>query len=453
MYKKIYLLGLVAFCCMLVMAVIFYNERIICVDSAAYLFTILREGDFTIQHSRFIAVLTEIFPLVASKMSLPLRDVMIIYSVGFVIYQLTIYLICGFVLKDYRMGVVLLLFHILFATYSFYWGVSELLQGVPVMLLLFTCINAANHKRAITILLLFLFIPVIVFSHPLLLFPFGFALIFFLLDKQLSRREVIIVAGVFIATFIVKACFFREGYDTHSMSGLKHFLTLFPDYIFIYSNKVFLQHIVTKYYWIPICSTAILWVYFSRKQWHKILLFAVAMAGYLLLVNVSYPDSRTPSFYIENLYMPMGIFIGLPFVFDVLPVLEKRKLALLVAVLIIVAGLIRINAAHTGFKMRIDWERDFLNANKGRKIMMSSKYAPMDTLQMAWATPYEFWLLSTKDHDTTASIIINDAIEEVAWAKGEKKSFVTMWGICSYSSLNTRYFKMRDTTSEYTVIK
>ena len=72
---------------------------------------------------------------------------------------------------------------------------------------------------------------------------------------------------------------------------------------------------------------------------------------------------------------------------------------------------------------------------------------------MAWGTPYEFWLLSTTEQGTTASIIIDDKPELRPWAALLRKSLVVNWGIFPYSELNPKYFHFTDTTTGYEIIK
>ena len=78
MEKRLYFFGLIGFVGLLCLATVFYQERIIFSDAAFYLFNIVKDGQFAIFHSRFIAVLTEIFPLTAVKLGIPLQQIMLV---------------------------------------------------------------------------------------------------------------------------------------------------------------------------------------------------------------------------------------------------------------------------------------------------------------------------------------------------------------------------------------
>ena len=206
------------------------------------------------------------------------------------------------------------------------------------------------------------------------------------------------------------------------MSGMKNFLTCFPDYFTLYSNKQFLLHCVTIYYWAPVLLFSIVWLYYRHKQWNRLGLLLLSFFGYLFLVNVSYPTSATPVFYIENLHLPIGFFLALPLVYDVLPRLNDEKVVLSVFLLLALTAAARFYQTHFVYTARLDWERRFLKAHGNKKLIYPDAGVPMDTLMMVWGTPYEFWLLSTIEQGRSASIIIDPKPEVRLWANQHNRS-------------------------------
>jgi len=75
----------------------------------------------------------------------------------------------------------------------------------------------------------------------------------------------------------------------------------------------------------------------------------------------------------------------------------------------------------------------------------------MDLLKMTWATPYEFWLISTIETGTTSSIITQEKADELTWTKKKKfsKKIVLRWASFDYQDLNSQYFVLRDTVDIY----
>lgn len=457
MYRKLYFIGIVAYLYMLALSVLFYKERAIFLDCSYMIFQLVRTGAFCIEVYRFGDAFAQILPLLGYKLGQPLSVITLGYSVGLLLSPITCYIICGSVLKQYRFALVILLVSLLFATHTFYWTQSQVPQGIAPFMLIFALIWGKPlhdirplHKMVIAISLF-----VLAFFHPLMAVILAYSTIFFLLrnDGFLNRRVLSLMAGFFISMLILKAVFFRTPYERHSLSGLKNVVRLFPDYFTMYSNTAFLRHCVTAYYWIPISFCAIVAYYISTRSYKKLAFSSGAVLGYLLLVNIMYPTTDTPQFYIENLYAPIGLFLALPIVFDLLPVLELKKTGVAIVSLIVLTGCIRIYAAHAEYTSRLNWERSFLAANADKKIIADAKKVNAGILQMLWGTPYEFWQLSTIETGRSASIIIDDDPPHRDWAKGKTRELVVNWNIFSYKDLNPKYFIFLDTTSGYIIEK
>ncbi|MGZ6519695.1 MAG: hypothetical protein ACXVED_19075, partial [Bacteroidia bacterium] len=408
------------------------------------------------QHMRFGMVLIQMLPLAALKLGLSLDNMIKVYSIGFILYYFTCFVFCTLVFKSYRTGLILLLFNILFASHSFYWMISELPQGIALMLVYFAYVDSRKDKKPdlLFILISTVFLIPIAFFHPLIPFAFLFTIIFLGLQKTDGppRNVLMLATTLFVIILLAKHIFFKIPHDSESSQALKNIIDVFPNYLKPYSNSRFLFNCLTKYYWIPILLVLISRQYMIDKQTRKLALFLLFSLGYLFMVNISYPDNYTTDFYIENLYLPLGIFIALPFIYDVLPTLEKKKLAWSVVALICITGCIRIYSTHTIYTVRLDWERKFMKQHPDQKVIINSKYTPKDTLLLTWGAPFEFWLLSTTEQNKTASVIIADDISMEIWKSGRSNEFATTWEMFPYKLLDKRYFKFTDSTSAYTII-
>ena len=457
MYKRSYLSGIVAYVVLLVFALWFYKERIIFLDTAFSLFHIIQNNSFTIPVYRFGNVFNQWLPVLAIKTHMPLDSAVLSYSFGYMLYYFMCYLISGSVLKQYKLALVILVLNLLFVTDTFYWVTSELAQSIALLIvaLAFARSKLPAAKGPLVWIVTAALLITVAFFHPLAVFVLLYAVIFFQLkdDVQLNKKTLNTICGVFMSVVIIKAGAFRNTYDHNSMSGMKNFITHFPDYFTLYSNRQFLHRCFTMYYWIPVLFAAVVVRYSRSKEWKKLWLFLLAFGGYLLLVNVSFPGQETKAFYIESLYMPLSVFLALPFIFDVLPVLEKRKLALPVLLLIMATGLLRIYNTGSRYTARLNYERAYLQKYDGIKVLAKASPADNDTLQMLWGTPYEFWLLSTIEQHKTASIVIDADPLYRMWATRLNKSLLVNWGTYPYTDLSTRYFHFTDTTTTYTLIK
>lgn len=456
MYKRLYHIGFAAYAVLLVFSVLLYKERMIISDTAFALFNFTKDHSFSIQVYRFGDVFNQLLPVLAVNMGSSLDAITVIYSISFVVYYLSLYIICGSLLKQYELAICLLLTNILFVSDTFYWTISQLPQSVALVITAAAFVSSDKFygesvwRRAMLALL----IVTIVFFHPLAIFAAFYVLAFFFFDrKQLSKKVLFAFLGSYVLLVIIKALFFHTAYERHSLSGLKNFLLLFPNYLDLHSNRQLLSDLLTKYYWMATLFAATVIYYWKQRKRQMLFIFVVAFIGYLLLINVSYPSAETPGYYVESLYLPLSLFLALPFVFDLMPALAQRKIALPIFLLIMATGCIRIYATHNTYLARLNWERAFLQKNGDKKIIADAKKANAGILQMLWGTPYEFWLLSTIETGKSASIIIDEDPKHREWAATTTKSLVVNYNVFLYSELPPRYFVFTDTTSGYIIDK
>ena len=453
MYRRVYFTGIVAYIIMLVLSQVFFKERTIFLDAAYNLFYIIKDGGFAITLFRFGDVFMQLPPVLARKACLPADTIFQIYSAGFVLFYFIAYLICGSILKRYDFALVILLLNILLVSDTFYWCLSQLPQAIAILVAILAFLQGrqANTIKPWQWCIAAAALATAVFLHPLVLFVILYCLAFFGLSSPpgADKKTLYILGISYCSIMLIKFLFFKTPYEHHSMSGLKNFVTQFPNYFTLFSDKRFAYNCLVKYYWIPVLFVAIAVFYVRIGAYKKLWLFACAFCAYLMLVNISYPSAATPEFYIENLYTPLVIFLALPFIFDLLPVLEPKKLVFPAFILILLSGCIRIYTSHTIYTARLNYERKILREYGDRKIMLTTKQADTDTLLMVWGTPYEFLLLSLSERGRPASIIVDNHPLERYWAANLHSSYVTNWNVFRYDDLPARYFNFADTTTGY----
>jgi hypothetical protein len=132
--------GLITFILLFILSLYFYLERTVFVDIAYHTFYIIKDQTFAIQNYRFGATITQIFPLLATKLNLPLNNILIIYSSCFIIVYAFIYSIIVYPLKNLQLGWVLIGYLTLMMSDTFYWIQSEYQQGCALCLLFFPTI-------------------------------------------------------------------------------------------------------------------------------------------------------------------------------------------------------------------------------------------------------------------------------------------------------------------------
>jgi len=114
-------LGVAVFVILLALAAIFFLERMAALDMAFQSFHILRTGELQIQSGRFGAAGTQFFAWAAQACGLPLKGVLLSYSLGHVLYYFGIFLLITLGLQQWKWGLVLILLSTAMTTHAFYW--------------------------------------------------------------------------------------------------------------------------------------------------------------------------------------------------------------------------------------------------------------------------------------------------------------------------------------------
>jgi len=448
----ILIVGIITFIALIFLSIFYYKERILFADPGFQLSYMIKDGGFSIQVYRYVAILSKIFPFIAIKLSLPLNTIILLYSMSFGIYNFIFFLFIILYLKSQKWALILLLFNILMVSQSFYWPAIELNQGIAVMILYFAFLEF--HKETINIkvftwIITIFLIVTIVFSHPLTIIPFLFISIYlFLFYKKYTSIKLLAWSGIFtIATLILKSVFFRNWYDDKQMNNLNNFIDLFPNYFNIQSNKDFLQYLINDYYITGILFILLIVYLIKQSDFLKFGLIISFVFGYLFLVNISFPNGG-PNFFVESKYILLSLFVSIPIIFNIYPKIAIRPVFITIAVIIFIR-LIHIYNTHDLYTARLGWLRNTLDKTEGfqnKKLIISEDEVPMDTLLMSWGTSYEFLLLSTIENRNPRSIIVSDNPDKFDSLLNKANIFLEEYRVYNYKQFPERYFHFDDST-------
>ncbi|MCB0530579.1 MAG: hypothetical protein KDD14_00200 [Saprospiraceae bacterium] len=452
-FRQTTLLGTAVYMILLVLAAVFYLERMAVLDMAFQTFQILRTGSLQIQSGRFGAAGTQFFAWAAQAINLPLKAVLYSYSLGHVLYYFLIFLIITLGLRQWKWALVLVLLSTLMTTHTFYW-LSEMPQGLAFLILILAWLDFKGEIKALRwweypvciVALIAAF-----YFHPMVLYAMLFCAMFFFFEKQRSKgnRTLFLCAAlIFLITALVKYKVLKlDWYDAMSLERAKAYGALWPHWFAIKSNRDFLQWCLFDYYLVPILTAVNTGFYIWKKQWLKAVLATFAPIGFVLLVNVPFHQGDN-QFYLENLYLPLAIFTAVPLIFDVLPSTLPEKRIWLAIAGISALGLLRITLAHRNWSARVNWEQGILEKTASlpnRKLILTEEQAPMDTLILSWGSAYEFLLLSALEHPDSARCLI---IDEAAWRfdslRNEPDLFLGEFKNYPFEALPKRYFNCQD---------
>lgn len=455
--KSVLILGVLTYIALGLLAAIFFEERTIFLDMSFHLFYILKDGDFAIQNFRFGAVGTQLFPLVGQSIGLSLINIMKLYSLGFVIYYFACFIACIYFDRSGKYALISLLSSVLLVGDTFYWIQSELPQAIALMWVFFAYseaeVDSALRRMTIYYPLRIALLFTLAFFHPLLIFPFIFVTGFLFYTSHFRNYSILSSGVMFLFFYAIKFVLFRTPYDTTSMGSLSNLITLFPNYLAIDSMRNFIQYIIEDYHLFIVVLFMVLGAYIRQRKYCKAAFVLVAFLGYLFLINVSYPTGTQP-FYMENLYLPLQVFVLLPFVFDVLPRFRPAPaLALMVVVICLKIGM--IYQAAQPYTERLNTLRDIskdIMELDGQKVLITELPFPESKIMMTWAIPYEFWLLSSYKEERTQSVLFTPRLDNYKWALEKPDVFITQWGVFNHNELPDQYFFLSD-SSKYQFLK
>lgn len=449
--NALFIIGIATFLVLLVFSLLFFKERTLFTDASFHLFYMINEGNFQIQHYRFVAIFTQFLPLLGIHLHLSLPIVAALYSSSFILLYFSSFIILFKWVKNEQLALAYLLFNIAITTHSFYWMLSELSQGMVFLFIAFGLLEKSiiEHRKPKSYLLTTIFcIFFSAFSHPLIIFPFSFFFSFYWFIYKKERKRMYPILMLFIFLFLIKTLYFRTNYDKEALSGLKNFKTLFPNYINIPSNINFLKSLISDYYFLLIFSVLDIYVLIKKKLYTYLALSFSFIFVLILLTNICYPYS-TPRFYLESQYILLCFFLLLPFVYYVMPSVKNALFISLSISIICLLGIFRIYNTHQLFTNRLNWNRKFMEQTAhlpNKKLIVPISKVPVDTLMMTWASSFEFLLLSAIEQKEPRAIIIVEQNNELDWTLDKNDIFICKWGVFNYSELNSSYFPITDTT-------
>ncbi len=443
--------GIISFLTLAIFSFYFFRERIAFTDLSFHLFTLVRTAKFAIFNYRYTAAIPQILPLIAIKGALSLHFISVVFSLSFVLIQFCIFLILVFYFRNYYLATCLLLSQVLQIRHTFYWTGSEFMPGMAFLFLLFAYMEKQTTS-AFTfrqIGMLFLLLMPVIFSHPVIVFPFLYIVVFFFLTQKEKRKLLIWLTLLFLILFTAKYFLLKSNYDAGALSSLNPKKLKWDIMLQYPSHQIFIKNLWKQYNLMALVFCFSLFLLVIKRNYLSAVLLVIVCILYIALVNLNYPQGAD-LFYIENLYLPLSVFIILPLVYSLFNYIKNTVLIHTFLLLILLVGLIQIYQTHTPYTARINWMYGIMDKAKSArqpKIILPLNNVPLDTLGMAWGTPYEFWILSTIKFHLTTSVIIEETPHEYDWIKDSKNIFITKWGNFAYNELNPNYFILTDSSS------
>jgi hypothetical protein len=443
-YPLIIGLGLLAF--LVILSFVYWQERVFYADAAFQIFSVIDTAQFAFQVQRFGAVIVQFPPLMLVKLNAPLDLVLKVYSLTFTIYPLLFALMIWKWLDESRLALLVVLFLGLTQVHTFFWIQSELIQGCMYSILGIAIIKKQLKPDWWLLLIWQLLVVFVIYSHPLsvALFLFLWAWYAYECRKEIDWRYYSLLVTI-ILVLIYKFKIAALGtYDANAVGMFAGFEERLPNLFSLPSTVFFFKRILSTYYLLPLILALNLVFLFRQKAWWNITLMLSGVIVWLLLILTTYHYS-TDQMYLESYYLPLGIFIGLPFVDKVFGI-GKAWVWITFMIVVSCFRVGQIIGIQDKYGDRLAWLKE--QVAKAEEIpyrrfyLLRSQTNPHQS-NLDWATSYETMLISSiKSPSNTHSIYIIPSEDQIEAVINREGGIPSPLGFHSFKSLNTNYFNV-----------
>ncbi len=443
-------------------SVLFYKERMLYIDAPHVLFRLINDGHFWIEEHRYGSFISQVLPLIGAKLHFPLRVLMLLYSVSFYVFYLSVALILIYGYRNYVLAILLGLYFILFVSESYYWPNNEVHQGIAWLLLIFGAnFSIAAKKRPLiyTTLLFTASFFLAVWTHPLVMLAGVYLWFFFMADKATwpftKIQSVLFSVILLILAYIKFHQGMHHGYDSSKIEALTQFQFRKIKTIFDSPALHFLLRNTLKgFLLIPMIFLAGIIGLLKEKKYLQLIWTIGFVCGYVILTCITFWDVTSCS-YLECEYMPLVIIGCAPFVCYVLPKMNVRLAVGLFACMYILY-LINIYNAAPPFKNRLailERINEKMKEKNFTKIIIQEPEPYADSaLINNWAAPVESIFISKLNGEVPQRTFIFFNTDEIKnYSTLAKDTLLGSFEKRSVSHIDSCYFQM-DTTTKYTVV-
>ncbi len=391
-----------------ILSLIAYKERTLFVDSSWFLVHMTSQKTFYFMEMRFGAFITQLGALAAIYTHMPLKAVMMIFSVSFYLFYLAAALLIGFRWRQKQLAVLFSLYLFLFISDGFFCTVGEIFQGLTWMFLFFALYFQKRFRHnllSMGLLIAFAFLALI--CHVIVLFPFSFLWLY--LNLEYSNFKLLVKQRKFWAysVLLLSLGFLRYyvstlgWYDSAKLASVHEisfssFLAAFRSEHAQTFIKLLLQN-----YWIALLLFLAGMVLLARnKKYFQLGLTLMFTLVYFALVCVVYPEGydRNMLFYFENEWAPLSVILSAPFVFQLFKTRVKPKLVLGIFVFLFAVRLLYVYDAYRFFNHRLEnltqLTKQLYQSGIYKSVIVADEQEARNYFVMTWGMPIESMMLS-----------------------------------------------------------
>jgi hypothetical protein len=448
--QTIFLGGTILFSLLGILSLVYWKERQ-AYDTAHYLLELIIRKNFFIAHQRPAGVVSQILPLIGIYLHAPLSWLMKLYSFGDILFYYLIFVWLTQSAKNYDAALTLLLSYLLTVCYSFYCPVTELLQGMALLPVMWVLLETTFRFRIPTLIVLMAFI---IFSHPLLFIPTGI-MIGWWWNQQKSKNIMAMMMAIAFIVITGLKLLLLDKYDYQKT----YYPVVFNDYSnmsnltdghYLYS---FLNLLVTAYPIVGLIALLTFSMMLLRKVYLQAGYFLLTIFGFLLIIVCTH-RFVVISNYSERMLLPLAFIIALPFSREIMLIRTALvKQALLFSLMIFF--LFRVNEIRkmsTDYSLRIAQMQNLIETSQAmghqKTIADEDILEQVPSANSGWCYSIETMLFSSlSGPDKTVSVAMQhdhiNRIKEAGITLQPNQWIKWMEYILKDDTLSSTYFRFK----------
>ncbi len=454
-----------------ILSVVWYKERMFFVDPAWVTFNIINTKQFCFAEYRYGAFITQSVPLVCTHLGVPLKTILLLYSLSFYLFFLGAAYLVGVRWREPWLGILLTFYLTLFVSDVYFWPNNEVHQGIAWMFLFLalyahqekTKDTTSNVKTILHSITLIAFLFFALSSHLLVSVPLSFLWLFIHLEhweakkERLFRDKRFVFYSLLLCSFVLaRYKFSTEGwYDGAKLKGVNNFSLSSLTAVFTSGQSdTFLPLLFKNYFLVfPLLGIGIRFLFIQKKHIAIFLTFFYVFV-YYVLICITYPRAfpRERLFYIESEWMALAIIVATPFVVAAIPKLKFKWLFVLLFVSFSIR-LLYICNSFSYFHQRFNQLEQTVNRlqAKGTQkvIFVESLQDANHRFIMSWGLPVESLLLSSCT-PTQPALTFKSVDGSFNTNTMTNNTFQSCFDVLPIAQLNKAYFYL-DTVKNYSV--
>jgi hypothetical protein len=439
-----------------VFAVVYFKERCIYIDSAFQLFKIINFENFNFEAHRYGVVFSQFLPLLAIKFALPLKYVLIAFSLSFVLLGYLVFLLCYHVLHEKKVAFIIPVSLISGIAQGFFYTVTEIYQASLFVVLFYAWQNVNVLKintlknEIFSLVISFVLFLLCFLCHPSAIFAIVFIVFYLKIRNKagLNIQTIMLLLSFVLVALIKLFLTGSTSYEGNIFSDFLNSPALILNVFSLYPANFFKNNFMFGIYFIPsLMLVFLLLTYLFKKQYQLFIYVTLAVCLYWCILVLTFYKGDD-DIVMEKTFALWLLFIIIPFANDIFyNNVFKKTIAVLLFIVIIVVGFLFVNDSGLLYKRRLIYIQSLLDKTT---VNVCSKRIINKTdlhgiVRIPWAVSVETLLLSALNNpEQQQTIFIAD--ETMVLDKVDLTDstlfLLTPFYLQFNTPLNQKYFKL-----------